>query len=64
MIFDGFEHFGRNLGSMLLQWLFLFCAYLAGLLAFMLVGIIFGIAMGISAATGGGTMEMCIRDSA
>lgn len=56
MIFDGFEHFGRNLGSMLLQWLFLFCAYLAGLLAFMLVGIIFGIAMGISAATGGGTM--------
>lgn len=54
MIFDGFEHFGRNLGSMLLQWLFLFCAYLAGLLAFMLVGFIIAIIVGVSTAVMGG----------
>ena len=49
MIFDGFEHFGRNLGSMLLQALFILCAYLSGLLAFMLVGIIIGIIVGLCA---------------
>ncbi|MGI6115905.1 DUF975 family protein [Luoshenia tenuis] len=54
MIFDGFEHFGRNLGSMLLQWLFLFCAYLAGLLAFMLVGFIIAIIVGVSTTVMGG----------
>ena len=54
MIFDGFEHFGRNLGSMLLQWLFLFCAYLAGLLAFMLVGFSIAIIVGVSTAVMGG----------
>lgn len=54
MIFDGFEHFGRNLGSMLLQALFIFCAYLSGLVALMLVGIIIGIIVGVSTAVMGG----------
>lgn len=54
MIFDGFEHFGRNLGSMLLQELFIFCAYLSGLVALMLVGIIIGIIVGVSTAVMGG----------